>query len=378
MFEGKTSPYLGGQLMRKISFPLIILLMFMFVILIACRQETEPVKSQDEGPKTILRHSSALYTSIAFYVGTQLDIFSVIDKRPMTVKEASSATNIKPVFLERLLYALAASEMLTVENGVFANTEEASRYLVKGKPDFLGNHVLVNPFLKHWMVHAGTITAESLRTGTAVEKFDYSGSSYEYLLGTFRGTMPIAVKAGEELAKAYDFAGYAAVADVGGASGGLAASLVRAFPHLKATVTDLPSVTPVAETLLEEQGMPEIDVLEWDVLEGPCRRSFDVVVLRALIQVLSPEQAREALVNISQSVNPGGTIYILGHIMDDSRVSPPEEVIWYLLNLNWDDHAGFYAEEDYREMLLNAGFQDVRRDTLPNGDRVILARKSKS
>ena len=65
--------------------------------------------------------------------------------------------------------------------------------------------------------------------------------------------MPVAMKAGEELAKAYDFTEYASVADVGGASGGLAAAIVKTFPHLEAYVTDLPSVTPVAEALLMER-----------------------------------------------------------------------------------------------------------------------------
>jgi SAM-dependent methyltransferase len=316
-----------------------------------------------------------VYTSIAFHVGTQLDIFTVLDPRALTVEEASAATKLKPEFLERLLYALAAAEMLTVEDGRFANTKEASRYLVRGKPDFLGNHVLVDPFLRNWMFRAGTITAESLRAGRATEGFDYSATPLQDLLAAFRGTMPVAVEAGRHLAEAYDLSKHATLADVGGASGGLAVSVVKAFPHLKATVTDLPSVTPVAVALLREQGTPEIDVLEWNVLEGPCRRSFDVVVLRALIQVLSPDQARRALVNIAESVNPGGRIFILGHVMDDLRVSPPEEVIWYLLNLNWEDHAGFYAEKDYRDMLSNAGFQDVRRDRLPNGDGIMTARK---
>jgi hypothetical protein len=61
--------------------------------------------------------------------------------------------------------------------------------------------------------------------------------------------------------------------------------------------------------------------------------------------------------------------------MDDTKISPPEEVVWYLLNLNWEDRAGFYTESDYREMLLTVGFQDIRRDNLPNGDGVIFARK---
>ncbi len=353
-----------------------------FILTIAftagCRQSAEPIQPKDLGPDTIMRHSKALYTSIAFHVATQLDIFTVLEERPLNLEEAAAATDIKPEFLERLLYSLAAAEMLTVENGIFANTEEASRYLVKGKSEYLGDHVLVNPLLKHWMIHAGTITAESLKMGTAIEKFDYSGSSYEDLYNVFKGTMPIAFKAGEELAKAYDFTEFATVADAGGASGGLAASLLKAFPHLKATVTDLPSVTPVARTLLEEQGISEIDVLEWDVLQGPCTGSFDAVVLRALIQVLSPDHALEALHNVSKSVNPGGKIFILGHIMDNSRVSPAEEVIWYLLNLNWDDHAGFYAEEDLRKMLLGAGFQDIRRNSLPNGDGVMIASKPRS
>ncbi len=364
--------------MRKNIFIAFIIFIPTIAFTAGCRKNADAIQSKDSGPETILRHSKALYTSIAFYVGTQLDIFSVLDERPMTKEEAATATNIRPDFLERLLYALVATDMLSVEDGIFANTEEASRYLVKGKPEYLGDHVLVNPLLKYWMIHAGTITAESLKMGTAIEKFDYSGSSYEDLHNVFKGTMPIALKAGEELAKAYDFTEFATVADVGGASGGLAASILKAFPHLKATVTDLPSVTPVAKTLLEEQGMSEIDVLEWDVLQGPCTGSFDAVVLRALIQVLSPDHASEALHNVSKSVNPGGKIFILGHIMDNSRVSPAEEVIWYLLNLNWDDHAGFYAEEDLRKMLLDEGFQDIRRDSLPNGDGVMIASKPRS
>jgi threonine dehydrogenase-like Zn-dependent dehydrogenase len=127
---------------------------------------------------------------------------------------------------------------------------------------------------------------------------------------------------------------------------------------LKATVNDLSSVTPVADTLLDEQGMPEIEVSEWDVLDS----------------VFVAEHASEAILNISESINPGGRIFILGHIMDNSRVSPPEEVNRYLFNLNWDEQAGFYAEENLKKMLSNVGL-DIRRDYLANGDRVMIVSK---
>jgi 8-O-methyltransferase len=351
----------------------LIFLLIVLGCLEGCGHKETPLP--EPGPETILRHSGSLYTSLAFYVGTKLDVFTVLDPKPLTVEEASQMMNIKPRFLERLFYSLAAADMVHVKDGVFSNTEEASRYLVVGKPEYMGEHVLVNPFLKQWMVHAGTIMEDTLRKGEAAEKFDYSGMAFEDLLSAFRGTMPVAVKAGEELVRRYDFSVYRTIADVGGASGGLVASLSKAYPHLQAAVTDLPSVTPVARALLQEQGLSEIDIIEWDVLEGPCRQTFDAVILRALLQVLSPEQAAQAVMNIGKSVNPGGAVYILGHMMDDSKTSPPSEVVWFLLNLNWEDHAGFYTEGDYRKMLLDAGFQDIKSDVLPNGDQVIEARK---
>jgi cyclopropane fatty-acyl-phospholipid synthase-like methyltransferase len=226
------------------------------------------------------------------------------------------------------------------------------------------------------MFEAGIKTVETFRKGEAVDSFDYEGLPFDALLATFRGTMPVAVKAGEELAKRFDFNRYATVADVGGASGGLVASLAKAYPGVRYAVTDLPSVTPVAEALLKEQGMKGVDVVEWNLLEGPCERKFDAVILRALIQVFSPEDAREAVRNIGASVNKGGSIFVLGHIMDDSRTSPVEEVGWYLINLNWEDEAGYYAEEDYRRMLEEAGFKDIVREILPNGDGLIHAVKA--
>jgi hypothetical protein len=321
-----------------------------------------------------MRHSTSLYSAIAFFVGTQLDIFTILDEGQMTAEDVAVALETKPHFTERLLNALVAADVVEFEGGRFFNTPESSHYLVKGKPGYLGEHVTVNPYLKHWMFEAGIKTAETFRKGEAVDSYDYEGLPFDALLATFRGTMPVAVKAGEELARRFDFSRYSSVADVGGASGGLIASLAKKYPDIDYYVTELPSVIPVAEALLKEQGM-EADVLEWNVLGGPCELSFDAIILRALIQVLSPEDARDAIMNIGASVNKGGSVFVLGHVMDNSRTSPVEEVGWYLINLNWEDEAGYYAEEDYTEMLQEAGFRDIQRERLPNGDGLIHATK---
>jgi hypothetical protein len=364
----------GGNMQRK-AIRSIIVFFVISLALFSCREDTAQPELSKPAPTTILRHSKSLYTSLAFYAGMQLDIFTTLNLHPLTADAAAAAIGTKTQFAERLLCALTACDLLEVRDGVYTNTAEASRYLVRGKPTYMGEDVFVNTNLMQYVISGGLKTPESVRKGEAAERYDYSKVNYETWLQVFRGTMPVAIRAGQALAQKFDFGRFVTVADVGGASGGLAVALVKAYPQLKATVTDLPSITPVSKTLPHEQGAAGIEVEDWDVLAGPSRRSFDAAVLRALIQVLSPDQARLAMMNIGKSVNPGGAVYILGHIVDDSRTTPPEEVVWYLLNLNWEDQAGFYAERDYRLMLQDSGFKDIQRDILPNGDGVIFAVK---
>jgi hypothetical protein len=41
-----------------------------------------------------------------------------------------------------------------------------------------------------------------------------------------------------------------------------------------------------------------------------------------LLQVLSPAQARIALRNVGAALKTGGELFIIGHVLDDARLSP--------------------------------------------------------
>jgi ubiquinone/menaquinone biosynthesis C-methylase UbiE len=165
--------------------------------------------------------------------------------------------------------------------------------------------------------------------------------------------------------------------DVGGGSGGLAVAIVEACPHVQATVVDLPSITPITRRLVAEAGATDrIRIMTADVVHGPLTGTFDVAVLRAFIQVLWPDDAHHALKNVSTVINPGGAIYILGHILDNSRVSPIEEVGHNLACVNaYERVPADYTEQEYKDWLTEAGFEQIERATLPNGDGVMTAKK---
>jgi hypothetical protein len=100
-----------------------------------------------------------------------------------------------------------------------------------------------------------------------------------------------------------------------------------------------------------------------------------VAVMRSFIQVLSSDQARRAIRNVGQVMQPGGAVYILGSVLDNSRLSPPEISAQNLNYLNIYDEGEAYTEQEYWDWLVEAGFMDFDRVTLPNGTSIIRARK---
>ena len=120
------------------------------------------------------------------------------------------------------------------------------------------------------------------------------------------------------------------------------------------------------------------DAVGADVVAEPVPGSYDVAVLRALIQVLGPEQARKAIAHVAAALEPGGEILILGRILDDSRLAPVASVMSNLVFLNVFEGGRSYTEAEHRAWLEEAGLGAIQRESLPGGREMIRARKEGS
>jgi cyclopropane fatty-acyl-phospholipid synthase-like methyltransferase len=199
---------------------------------------------------------------------------------------------------------------------------------------------------------------------------------HDQLEAVYRGIHAETVAAACELMARYNFLSARHLVDVGGGSGGLAFTVAAACPHLRATVVDLPTVTLVTRRYVEEAGLAHrVHVLPADVVRGPLTGVFDVAVLLRLIQVLSPDQARRMLRNVSQVVEPDGVLYIIGQVLDNTRVSPPEVVAANRFFLNAFEAGQAYTEQEHRDWLAEVGFERVEHLLLPNHMSIMRARK---
>lgn len=318
--------------------------------------------------------ATAVYSPFAMLAGMQLDLFTSLKDSPMTAEQMAETMGVGSAKLKPLLYALVIAGLVNVEGEYFSNTDAADQYLVKGRPSCV---VEIHELLST-MWHAALKTADSIRTGFPQAKINYSDMSQDELRQFFRGEHPYAIEYARDLLERYDFSSYRTLLDVGGGSGGLAIAVAEAFPHIQATVVDLPAVTPVTQQYIDEAGAGgRVKVVTADMVRDSLPGSYDAVVMNAFIHVLSPDDACRAIKNVSKVMNPGGDIYIRGYgIIDNSRISPPKLVAFNLVYINVYDEGQAYTEQEYKDWLEEAGFDSFRRTILADGSSVIAARKT--
>jgi predicted O-methyltransferase YrrM len=325
-------------------------------------------------PTTIMRNVYNVFPSFAMLAGMQLDVFSHLKDGPMEVKPLANSLDVREDKLAPLLYSLVVAGLLEVENKNFSNTPEAAKFLVRGCPDYIGE--LSGFYERLWKNSLNT--AESIRTGKPQAKLDFHTLSEEKLLEYFQKQIHSSFSGGKDIAEKLDFSKFKNLLDAGGGSGGVAMAICTKYPHLKATVADLPTVVHLAEHFIAEAGLSNrISVLATDLCSNPPEGKYDAAILRAVIQTLSKDAAQAVLKCISQAMLPKSRIFIFGNILDNSCLGPPASLAFALVFLNAYDNGQAYTEDEYREMLTNAEFTDinVQHNILEDGMGMVSAKK---
>lgn len=331
------------------------------------------MSSNPPGSETIDRLSDAVYPSFAMLAGMRLDVFTPLDKTPMSVDSLAEALRVGASKLSPLMYALAAAGLLTVRDGVFANTGESSYYLVKGKPNYVGSrHQLLSDL---W--GATLQAAETVRTGVPQARHDFSTMSRDDLEAFLAGLHADSMRTGRALARAYGFCSLESVVDVGGGSGGIAIAIAKECPGIVATVVELAEVASVTQMFIDREGTADrVKVQASSIVDDPPSGTFDAAVVKSLLQVLDPSEAERAVANVGDVVRPGGRIFVLGSILHDSRLMPTGTAAFNLALSSLYDGGQAYTQKEYTQWMESAGFVGVVRNTLSDGSEVLVARKT--
>jgi acetylserotonin O-methyltransferase len=201
------------------------------------------------------RRSKVLFTAV------RLGIFDRLEAAPQTAAQLANDLKLNPGALTRLLDACLPLALLTRDGDVYRNTPDASRALVTTSPESLTGYIVHSDRSLYplWgrlddAVREGTNRWAQV-FGDRASLFDHYFRDPNSMRSFLTGMHGAGQLTSDRIVRAFDLSKFEHLVDLGGATGHLAIAACRAYPKLRATVLDLPSVEPYAREFIAKSSL---------------------------------------------------------------------------------------------------------------------------
>ncbi|WP_163507008.1 methyltransferase [Fodinicola acaciae] len=308
----------------------------------------------------------------------ELGIFTHLAAAPATETELRAALDLHPRATRDFLDALVAMDLLDREQGFYRNTAVSDAYLDARKPGYVGGFLIMhNLQYGKW-----ARLAELLQIGSVTEDVENEQKMHDDMqadpkrIRRFMAAMDgINQLVGPALADKYDWRAHRSFADLGGARGNLSAELVKAHPHLNATVFDLPAVREVFDEHMEKLGMAgRIAFHPGDFFTEPVP-SADVLIFGHVLHDWNPGLRKELVRKAYDALPSGGVLLVYDPMIDDERRTNDHSLITSLHMMLISPGGSEYTAADCRAMMVEAGFTETDTTQLTDVDTLVIGRK---
>jgi SAM-dependent methyltransferase len=161
------------------------------------------------------------------------------------------------------------------------------------------------------------------------------------------------------------------VVDVGGGTGALLAEILRARPHVRGTLVDLPpAVTRSAETF-RSAGVADRVTAAAQSFFDPLPAGADLYLLKNVLADWPDPQARAILERCAEASRPAGRVVLLGGVFPDADGAPPPALL--MLVLVGGKERGL---SEFRELARAAGLEVRAAGRQASGRFVVECRPS--
>jgi len=302
----------------------------------------------------------------------ELGLFTQLGSNSQTAAEIAGVLQTDTRATDRLMDALCALGFLRKKNQKFSNTLLSSRYLVKGKPDYLAGLMHTAHLWDTW----STLT-QAVRTGTSVRPRGSNNDGGANWVEAFIAAMHMrAYKTAPKVIRLIDLKEVRRVLDVGGGSGAYTLAFVRAKKDIRAVIFDLPTVTPLTRQYVGSSALSEqIQTVDGDYTVDSLGHGFDLVFLSAIIHSNSVEVNRMLFKKSYEALNPNGQLVVQDHIMNQDRTAPLAGALFSLNMLVGTKAGDTFTESEIRGWMTDAGFKNIQQKRNPAGPGLMIGRR---
>jgi hypothetical protein len=325
-------------------------------------------------------------TPWAVRAAATLRIADLVDAGKTRLADLAEATGADPDALRRLLrYLVVRGVFIETEPEVYASND-ASAMLRADHPsgqrpwlDVDGMAGRIEGTFSHLL--------ESIRTGGAayparygIEFWDDLGADPEKAK-SFNALMATHATYFDKVVAGYDWTGLSQVADVGGGTGALLTEILKANPHLRGAVVDMPEVTKEAEARFAEAGLADrAEVVGGSIFE-PLPSGKDVYVLSNVLHDFDDAGALKILRRCADAAGSTGRVLIVQILVaDQNDAFPDPQQLMFITQMDLRLLAlmGGKARtwREYRELGEQAGLQITGSTVVPSGQTLLELRRA--
>ena len=314
----------------------------------------------------------------------ELDLFDALNEQPMTLEELATRLHCQPQSLRCLLQLLVAVGYVRVRRGRYHNRAVARRWLCRASAYNIAPYIIHTPDIAAIWEHL----PEVVRTNSAQVPLPYTKDSSQpeeqaALERHYSGLAALAMVLGRELvARAPVPKGATRLLDVGGSHAAYSVLFCRKYPHLRATIVDLPSGIEAGRRTAAQTGMrTRLDFHCQDIVRDPFpaefAQTFDVACYFHIAHLLPKEVNAQLLARVATCLKPGGMLLYVDQVDDQAQFSRLGTALVPLMALTVRTIGGTcYPFATVKGWLEAAGCQHVRRQRLLTpGTTLITARK---
>jgi predicted O-methyltransferase YrrM len=319
-------------------------------------------------PEPILRLASGFMAAKLLFAANELGLFEALADSPTTLEGLAARTGLTRRAARISADAMVALGLLEREGETYRNGQAAAAFLAGRGPADL------RPFLRFWdkiSYPTWCELSEALAKGPSKEIFELDEELQEVASA---GIEAILAGPAAALPKTFDFSRHRRLLDVGGGTGSWSIAVAQAYPHLEATVFELPTVAEIARQRIAAAGLASrIDVVAGDAMTGALPPGYDVFLLANLIHYWSPDENRALLQRVRSAADTGASLLLADFWTDPTHTKPVQAALMAAEFAIHVRNGDVYSAEEIQGWLDETGWRFIQHAPLAGPQSLVVA-----
>ena len=323
---------------------------------------------ESPNPEAIFRIATGFMAAKHLFAANQLGIFEALADAPATLDALAARCGLTTRATRISADAMTALGLLEREGDAYRNGPVAATFLSGRTPADL------RPLLRFWdkvSYPTWENLSSVLSTGTSQDLSKVSGEIQELAQAGIAAATAGPLRA---LVTTLDLSDRRRLLDIGGGNGSWSIGLAGANPHLRATVLDLPTVTPIATQMIGKAGLADrVTARAGKALRDQLPTGHDVCLVANLIHYFGPEDNRTLLANARAAVEPGGRLLIADFWTDRTHTQPLMAALMAGEFAAHEKHGDVYSVEEGQAWMAETGWRFTSHQPLVGPFSLVVA-----